>query len=96
MATGSRTTSTDQRSSIQIVADVLRAARYEGTKSCVFRQANLNHMRGERYLEFCTGRGLLEETGDGFDVTRKGRSFLSDWSHLEDYLVKVEENLDYR
>lgn len=96
MASRTRRTDTDHRSSLQIVADVLRAARYENTKSCLFRQANLNHVRGERYLDFCRHRGLLDADDGGYEVTRKGRAFLSDWNHLEDYLVKVEDNLDYR
>lgn len=93
---GNHIIETDHRSSLRIVADVLRAAMYENTKSCLFRQANLNHVRGERYLDFCVERRLIRPHADGYEVTEKGRAYLNDWAHLEQYLVAVEEGLDYR
>lgn len=99
MAIGASTdasTEPDHRSSFRIIADVLRAAEGTNTKSCVFRRANLNHTRGERYLTFCDDVGLLEIDGQGYHVTDEGRGYLSDWSHLEDYLVHVDEELDFR
>lgn len=93
---GNHIIETDHRSSLRIVADLIRATMYENTKSCLFRQANLNHVRGQRYLDFCTERGLIRPLADGYEVTEKGRGYLSDWGHLERYLVAVEEGLDFR
>lgn len=86
----------DHRSSFRIIADVLRAAADTDVKSCVFRRANLNHTRGERYLMFCDDVGLLDAADDGYRITDEGRGYLSDWSHVEDYLVHVDEELDFR
>lgn len=95
-ASNGTTTEPDHRSSFRIIADVLRAAADTDVKSSVFRRANLNHTRGERYLTFCDDVGLLEIDDDEYHVTDEGRGYLSDWSHVEDYLVHVDEELDFR
>lgn len=87
------TTDPAHRSAFRIVADVLRAARSTDTKSRIFRRANLNHTRGERYLTFCDAAGLLE-VEDGVRVTEEGLGYLSDWTHLEQYLDPLHETLD--
>lgn len=95
MAGTSKDTTPDpaHRSTFRIVAEVLRAARRTDTKSRVFRRANLNHTRGERYLHLCEEMGLLE-IDDGVRVTEEGRGYLSDWTHLEQYLDPLREELD--
>lgn len=87
------TTDPGRRSAFRIVADLLRAAEMTDVRSRVFRRADLNHTRGERYLTFLDEVGLVE-TGDGIEVTDEGQGYLSDWDHLERYLGPLRETLD--
>lgn len=91
--TDDTTTDPSHRSTFRIVADVLRAAQRTETKSRIFRRANLNHTRGERYLSFLDDVGLVE-VDDGVRVTEEGLGYLSDWTHLEQYLEPMHETLD--
>lgn len=79
------------RSSFAIVADVLRAAERAQVKSGVFRDANLNHDRGEQYLQFCIDRGLLDPRQRGFRVTDEGKAFLDEWGQIQSMMEGLDD-----
>lgn len=56
----------------------------------MFRDANLNHSRGQQYLEFCQDRGLVRRSGRGFSLTEEGRSYLAEWRKIQDMLSEAD------
>ncbi len=61
---------------MNIVADVLRAAKNNGKKTRIMYFANLSHSLLERYLREMVNVGLMNFAGNGYEVTKKGESFL--------------------
>lgn len=73
-----------ERDSAQVIADILRVVK-DGPirKTPLFRSANLNHVRGNEYLEACMTLGLLEEESEHYKATERGIDYLRHWRKIE-------------
>lgn len=73
-----------ERDSAQVIADILRVVKEEPCrKTPLFRSANLNHVRGNEYLEACMKLGLLQEQDEHYRATEKGIEYLRYWRKIE-------------
>ena len=82
------------RTSVKIVADVLSAARDNGSSEGVgitllLRRANLSYTRMVRILNDLVGSGLLEELeqerGNRYRISDRGLQFLTAYGRFEDF-----------
>lgn len=83
-----------KRGSIQVSAELLKAAENGANQSHLFRLANVNHARGKVYLESLERAELLAERAGTYKLTSKGRRFLDHWEHIEAYLRSDGEEAD--
>lgn len=73
-----------ERDSAQVIADILRVVKERPTrKTPLFRSANLNHVRGNEYLDACMQLGLLKEQEEHYLATERGIEFLRYWRKIE-------------
>ena len=73
----------ERRGKLEIMADVLSAARKGARKTEIVYKANLNFNRVERYLLHLEENGLIENTGALYTTTDKGRKFLHDFQQMK-------------
>ncbi len=80
------------RTRIEILANVLNVAQSGALKTHIMYKANLSHKQLQRYLSYLVENRLLEQVydvknGDSrFRVTSKGIQFLQDYSRLSAHL----------
>ncbi len=65
-----------RRSRIDIIIDVLEAARTGVNKTGVVYKTNLNFKLADKYLELLQNQGLVENRVDRYITTEKGKIFL--------------------
>lgn len=85
-------TEAPDRSRFRVVADVLRAARSTDAKARILWDADLDPVRGERYLSLLDDAGLLDVDA-GYAVTEAGRRYLADWDPIEPVVERVEDEV---
>ena len=73
----------ERRGKLEIMADVLSAARKGARKTEIVYKANLNFNRVERYLLHLEENGLIANTGALYTTTDKGRKFLHDFQQMK-------------
>ena len=73
------------RSSLEIVHDMLSVATEKCKKTRILYDAHLNYLLLEKYLSVLLKNGLLEIDGSFYLVTWKGKDFLQKY---EDYLER--------
>ena len=74
------------RSSLEIVRDMLSVATERSRKTRILYDAHLNYLLLEKYLKILLKNDLLETVDDSFYlVTCKGKNFLQNY---EDYLER--------
>ena len=84
-----RRTTIKNRSSLDIVRDVLSIALVKVCKTRIMYKANLNFLQLERYLRALLGNSLLSFDGDsGYLTTPSGKEFLQLYG---DYLRKYSD-----
>lgn len=71
-----------RRSKIEIIADILTAARSEAKKTEIVYRTNLNFARIQRYLPFLEKRGLITNSGAVYKTTEKGEEFLHEYERM--------------
>lgn len=81
------------RSSLDIVREVLSIALVRVRKTKIMYGANLSFLQVEKYLKRLLGSGLLEHDGDsGYLITDAGTEFLEMYKdYLERYELLKEE-----
>lgn len=82
------------RGKIEILADILRACRDRSSKTSIVYSANLSFQQGARYLETLQEKGLIkssEYSTKKYQITDRGKRFLSIFSNLEDIAGEFEE-----
>jgi len=77
-----------RRSKLEIIADVLSAARGGANKTAIAHNANLNFNRVENYLSYLVEKGLMEHTDGEYKTTEKGREFLRDYQKMKELLKR--------
>ena len=65
-----------KRNSLDICSDILKASRGGAKKTHLVYQANLNFEIIKGYLSDLTEKGLLDQHGDMFFPTERGRDFV--------------------
>jgi len=83
-----RSRSREQRSKLDIMADILFVARNGAIKTEIVYKANLNFTRVKSYLTYLKGRGLLEISGPLYKSTAKGKEFLRDYQQMKEILFR--------
>ncbi|RZN42473.1 MAG: hypothetical protein EFT35_01845 [Methanophagales archaeon ANME-1-THS] len=74
------------RTKLEILAEILLAARTGATKTEIVYQTNLNFQRARRYLVYLEGKGLLENSGAHYKSTERGNAFLRNVQSMEEIL----------
>ena len=75
------------RGRLEIIADILAAAKEPSTKTSIVYDANLSFEQAQRYLEKCQDEGLLDSqqhSAKKYEITEKGVEYLSAYSELKD------------
>ncbi|RJS83132.1 hypothetical protein CW713_04290 [Methanophagales archaeon] len=75
-----------RRGRAEITADILSAAMKEAKKTQIVYRANINFRRARRYFPYLEERGLIENIGNEYKTTEKGKQFLRDYQKLEEQL----------
>lgn len=77
----------ERRGQIQVTAELLEAMDEPTNKSTLYRRANLNHVRGNRYLRAVLESGLAHESDDGrYALTDDGMEFVQRWRSIQDLI----------
>ena len=81
----SRDEPTRRRSSLEIAADMLEAAREGARKTSIMYRANLNHALLQSYLGMLVGEELLNRSGEPerFQLSDKGSKLLRHFQELK-------------
>jgi predicted transcriptional regulator len=83
-----RSRSREQRSKLDIMADILFVARNGANKTEIVYKANLNFTRVKSYLTYLENRGLIEISGPLYQSTAKGNEFLRDYQQMKEILLR--------
>lgn len=65
-----------RRSEIDIIMDILEAARRGATKTGIVYNANLNFKRADRYLDVLQRMGLAKRSSNYYHITEQGINYL--------------------
>ena len=77
------------RESLDIVADVLKAAGEGTSKTRIMYRANLSFSLLERYLELTMTNGFLMQDQTAYRVTESGKKYLERYNHYLNQYDKV-------
>jgi len=70
-----------RRSEMEIIATILDIARQGVKKTNILYKANLSYVQLKNYVGFLLEKGLLENIGNMYSTTKKGRLFLITWQN---------------
>jgi predicted transcriptional regulator len=89
-----RKTENKNRSSLEIVRDILWVATDKCKKTRILYDAHLNYRLLEKYLEIVLENGLLEIVdGSFYLVTWKGKNFLQTYEEYLDRCKRIGEEI---
>jgi predicted transcriptional regulator len=91
-------TENKNRTSLEIVRDMLSVATERRRKTRILYDAHLNHRLLEKYLKILLENGLLQTVEDScYLVTGKGKNFLQNYEEYLERCKKIgEEIMDAR
>ena len=75
-----------RRGGFEIIVDILTAAMEGAKKTEIVYKANLNFKRAGNYLSYLEERQLIENMGDEYRTTEKGKEFLRDYQKMMERL----------
>jgi len=75
-----------RRGGFEIIVDILNAAMEGAKKTEIVYKANLNFKRASNYLSYLEERQLIENMGDRYRTTEKGKEFLRDYQKMMERL----------
>ncbi len=75
-----------RRGRAEIIVDILSAAMEEAKKTQIVYKANLNFRRARKYLPYLEEKGLIENIGNEYKTTEKGKQFLRDYQKMDEQL----------
>ncbi len=64
------------RSSLEIIIDILKVCREETKKTSIIYKTNLNFLVTEKYLNILINKKWVEKTENAYRITSEGRIFL--------------------
>ena len=71
----------NRRSEMEIIATILDMAKQGVKKTNILYKANLSYVQLKNYVSFLLEKGLLENIGNMYSTTKKGRLFLITWQN---------------
>ncbi|RZN37719.1 MAG: hypothetical protein EFT35_05710 [Methanophagales archaeon ANME-1-THS] len=80
----------ERRGRLEIIEEVLFAAREGARKTEIVYKTNLNFTQLASYIRYLEEKGLLELSGPLFRTTSKGNEFLQDYQKMKEVL-RTEE-----
>lgn len=87
--------SRSNRSSLDIVKDILSVALVKARKTRIMYQANLSYVQVQKYLHDLLEKELLGHDGNSFYfVTRKGQQFLKLYDEHAELSKQLEEQME--
>jgi predicted transcriptional regulator len=90
-----KTTRTKNRSSIDIVRDMLFSALEEVKKTRIMYQANLNFTQLERYLSLLLECGLVACNDNAlYTTTKKGQEFLKTYTNYLEDCIQIRKAVE--
>lgn len=90
-----RKTENKNRSSLEIVRDMLFVATERCRKTRILYDAHLNYRLLEKYLKILLENGLLKcVDGSCYLVTKKGKEFLQDYDEYIERCKKIGEEIE--
>jgi predicted transcriptional regulator len=82
------------RRRFQIIADVIRVADNGAKKTRIMYFANLSYRLLTKYLEDTLKVGFIQEDGDGYRTTDKGRLFLEKYGEFSSRYSKLANDFE--
>lgn len=81
----------ERRSSVEILAEILRLVRNGEKKTRIMYGANLSHDALNKYLNFLVDGGFLtfEENASRYHITTRGVEFLTDLERVTRHLRAI-------
>jgi len=79
--------SKNRRGKVEIIADILSAARDDALKTEIVYKVNLNFTRVKSYLDYLEEKGLLENSGPLYKLTERGEKFLLYYQTMKETLL---------
>lgn len=90
-----RKTENKNRSSLEIVRDMLFVATERCRKTRILYDAHLNYRLLEKYLKILLENGLLKcVDGSCYLITKKGKEFLQDYDEYIERCKKIGEEIE--
>lgn len=83
---------TKYRDRLEIIADILRAAGSGAKKTRIMYVANLSYGLFEKYLGRTVQVGFLRLNDEGYEVTKKGETFLEKYFAFSSRYSQVERD----
>ncbi len=71
----------NRRSEMEIIATILDITKQGVKKTKILYKANLSYVQLKNYVSFLLEKGLLENIGNMYSTTKKGRLFLITWQN---------------
>ena len=78
---------------MEILADILVAARNGARKTRIMQEANLSHDLLNKYLTEAVDNAFLQSNNFGFELTEKGQRFLEQYDQLYEEFSKIGNSL---
>ena len=75
-----------RRCRIDIIVDMLLAARGKAKKTRIVYKADLNFRMVKEYLPHLVDKGLIENMGGEYKTTEKGERFMTDYQKMNEML----------
>ncbi|MEM2211529.1 MAG: winged helix-turn-helix domain-containing protein [Nitrososphaerales archaeon] len=73
-----------RRSRLDVIAAILEAALYGEKKTRIVYHANLNFKLIKKLLPILINKGLIEQAGNGYKTTEKGKAYLKHYKEIKE------------
>jgi predicted transcriptional regulator len=83
---GEKVRSKERRDRVEIMAEILFAARKGATKTEMVYKANLNFKRVKSYLDYLEEKRLLENSDTLYTLTERGKELLHGYQRVKEIL----------
>ncbi|RZN37183.1 MAG: hypothetical protein EFT35_06735 [Methanophagales archaeon ANME-1-THS] len=76
----------ERRGRLEIIADILLAARYGATVTEIGYKVHLLSPQVKSYIDYLERKGLLEESGPLYKLSERGQEFLREYHMMKETL----------
>jgi predicted transcriptional regulator len=82
------------RRRFQIIADIIHVAEKGAKKTKIMYFANLSYKLLQKYLDDSLRVGFIQESGDGYESTDKGRLFLEKYAEFSSKYARLVNDFE--